>query len=1080
MSHLYDSSSSRHTAKISSPRTASSDRNYTNSPSHSSYHSSAAMHAYPNHPSPSRHKTEPSDTSPIKADDASEQHSSSSTSAAAAAASSSSKAKTTKEETREDKKATAKRPREQYSCVECFRRKQKCDRRFPCNNCIKRRLPERCVPPPSARNHPDSPTPSDGGGSVTHRNSLSRTASELQLASTNTTGGGGTYPPVAKRQRLTTTDDADASWDDRKIDDLARTTSRIARLERILALNDASYLEQRLALAEKAVRLRLGEEGNGSRGNDFGAPADHQLLSRRSSYVAEENETDRHPDGHLDDNDGFLGTSALEAVPLQLKNGLPPSHSKAGSGDVAPQALLSYIHPNPTRRGFPIPSADVQAIRATLPSRDQCERYFDAYFAHYNWARLPLHEATLRDRFRQFVAGVPSPSDVRMDAETLPFVALVLAIMTLGSVPPIVQPLSSATSHAFFWATKKALVLCETLGLASLDSCWAHGVLVRYLDVIRVTRASWHEIGSWIRDALDLGLHRDGSSFGLPKEQVAARRILWSHVIHNDREWSIILGRPLTITFFTTEMPTREDMEPLGFACQTYLLARNRFTACLESITHCFEERSAGRGPSGRTSRAYYRVLEVEDMIAEFVDSLPPYLAPSWSSSGKSKTDTSLDQDHPLLPFYRYLILGEVCFYRSLLHRPYLLRPASNGKHPFPESRRVCVETALNDLRLRKEYARVLGKEQLAQSFGGAYALFNSAIVVGMSLLIGFSLGERIDTADLNERIGYLQNFITQLRRNFDAGNVDASAEREQMVIEVLVSRLEPFLPRDLAKKSRGELAAAKGSMRATMMQDPLRRSQAAAAASAARVEQEKQAADSLRLLSTSLPGTPTMSNNNTSGGGAVGSHPLANSASSTSSALPNLPPSHHLATGSPTSMGGIGPFDNASGSFASMAAMGGGGAAPSGASGSTANPIDPYGWLLTPTALESPDTKASSAANSAAHTPIVSGSGSGSKIGATPPSTATNPAGMHPGAGGSTAQPMRHHNIGPSHGMGGSQGHNHFLGASPGQFGAGFAVPGNTAEGQAMFDWEGILQTIGSGWTGDGTLETGMESLFG
>lgn len=857
-----------------------------------------------------------------------------------------------------------------------------------------------------------------------------------------------TSTPAAKRQRFD-----DDGWDERKIDDLARTTSRIARLERILALNDSTYLEQRLALAEKAVRMRLGEEGGSRNSNDYGQS---DQISRRSSYIPDENETDRHADGHLDDNDGFLGTSALEAVPDQLKNSLP-SNGKHGSGDVAPQALLSYIHPNPTRRGFPIPSADVQAIRATLPSRDQCERYFDAFFAHYNWARLPLHEATLRDRFRQFVAGVPSPSDVRMDAETLPFVALVLAILTLGSVPPIVQPLSSATSHAFFWATKKALVLCETLGLASLDSCWAHGVLVRYLDVIRVTRASWHEIGSWIRDALDLGLHRDGSSFGLPKEQVAARRILWSHVIHNDREWSIILGRPLTITFYTTEMPTREDLEPLGFACQTYLLARNRFTSCLESITHCFEERSQSRGQTGRTSRAYYRVLEVEDMIAEFVDSLPPYLASNWSSSGKAKTDTSLDQDHPLLPFYRYLILGEVCFYRSLLHRPYLLRPATNGKHPFPESRRVCVETALNDLRLRKEYARILTKEQLAQSFGGAYALFNSAIVVGMSLLIGFSLGERIDTADLNERIGYLQNFITQLRRNFDAGNVDASAEREQMVIEVLVSRLEPFLPRELAKRSRGELAAAKGSMRATMMQDPARRGQAASQM----VEQEKQAADSLRLLSTSLPGTPTMSNN---------SGPTANHHMSGGS-MQNMPPSNHLSS-SPSLGGGVGQFEHSAGAFGAMAMSGGGVAMGATATGmganAPANPIDPYGWLLTPTALESPDTKSSSNGPSTAHTPNMSG---GSKIGGTPS------AGVNTGAAGGPPTPMRQ--AGHAPGMSGSN-PSAFMAASPGQI-AGMTVgAGNGAEGQAMFDWEGILQTIGSGWTGDGTLETGMESLFG
>ncbi|KAJ1027067.1 hypothetical protein NDA18_003084 [Ustilago nuda] len=948
---------------------------------------------------PSQPKYEPSDSTPTKPDSLDPATSS-----------------TSKSKPQEDRK-TAKRPREQYSCVECFRRKQKCDRRFPCNNCIKRRLPERCVPPPSVRGGPESPTPSDSG-MVSHRPSVTRTTSEVQL----TAGAGG-----FKRQR---TDDVD-SCDERKIDHLARTTSRIARLERILALNDASYLEQRLALAEKAVKLRLGEE---ARGSTRDADATGDAYPRRSSYVPEENEGVGHADGHLDDNDGFLGTSALEAVPLQLKNGL----AKAGAaGDVAPQALLSYIHPNPTIRGFPIPSADVQAIRATLPSRDQCERYFDAYFAHYNWARLPLHEATLRDRFRQFVAGVPSPSDVRMDAETLPFVALVLALMTLGSVPPIVQPLSSATSHAFFWATKKALVLCETLGLASLDSCWAHGVLVRYLDVIRVTRASWHEIGSWIRDALDLGLHRDGSSFGLPKEQVAARRILWSHVIHNDREWSIILGRPLTITFYTTEMPTREDLEPLGFACQTYLLARNRFTACLESITHCFEERSQSRGPSGRTSRAYYRVLEVEDMIAEFVDSLPPYLAPNWSSSGKNKTDTSLDQDHPLLPFYRYLILGEVCFYRSLLHRPYLLRPASNGKHPFPESRRVCVEMALNDLRLRKEYARILSKEQLAQSFGGAYALFNSAIVVGMSLLIGFSLGERIDTVDLNERIGYLQNFITQLRRNFDAGNVDASAEREQMVIEVLVSRLEPFLPRDLAKRSKGELAAAKGSMRATIMADP-------AVRKAARVEQEKQAVDSLRMLSSSLPGTPVMSGNSAmiQGMGA--------------------------GLASPSNMAGAGGFD-AQTLPPMMAAAGGAGG---GVAGGSTNPIDPYGWLLTPTALESPEAaKSNSTSTSTAHTPVNIPPDSNTNINTNTGKMGATPTPHNPPA--APAAPLPHAQS--------LSGRGQFMaGASPSQIAGGMAgVSGTAGEGH-MFDWEGILQTIGSGWTGDGTLETGMESLFG
>ena len=179
------------------------------------------------------------------------------------------------------------------------------------------------------------------------------------------------------------------------------------------------------------------------------------------------------------------------------------------------------------------------------------------------------------------------------------------------------------------------------------------------------------------------------------------------------------------------------------------------------------------------------------------------------------------------------------------------------------------------------------------------------------------------------------------------------------------------------------------------------------------------------------------------------------------------LPPSHHLGggAGSPGAMGGgMGQFDHGG----ALAAVGIGGSAAPGAGAST-NPIDPYGWLLTPTAMESPETtKGSSAGTSTAHTPVMSGSG---KLGATPTATTihTTPS--------SAATPLRH-GQGHGHSLSSSNPHN-FMAASPGQL-AGLAAPGNGVEGQAMFDWEGILQTIGSGWTGDGQLETGMESLFG
>lgn len=111
MSYLYESSPGKQSSKkIASPSMSSADRSYVESPSRPSYHTSATMNALPPYSSPSRAKDEPSDPSPIKAD-ASDPPSSSSRA-------STSKSKNAKDESKEDRKS-AKRPREQYSCVEC-------------------------------------------------------------------------------------------------------------------------------------------------------------------------------------------------------------------------------------------------------------------------------------------------------------------------------------------------------------------------------------------------------------------------------------------------------------------------------------------------------------------------------------------------------------------------------------------------------------------------------------------------------------------------------------------------------------------------------------------------------------------------------------------------------------------------------------------------------------------------------------------------------------------------------------------------------------------------------------------------
>lgn len=84
-------------------------------------------------------------------------------------------------------------------------------------------------------------------------------------------------------------------------------------------------------------------------------------------------------------------------------------------------------------------------------------------------------------------------------------------------------------------------------------------------------------------------------------------------------------------------------------------------------------------------------------------------------------------------------------------------------------------------------------------------------------------------------------------------------------------------------------------------------------------------------------------------------------------------------------------------------------------------NPIDPYGWLLTPS-------------NGIAHDDNSSA-----------------------GTGSSTPIDASHRMV--------TTPHVHSTGGM---------------DQQQQFDWEGILQTIGSGWVGESTLEPNLENLFG
>jgi hypothetical protein len=114
---------------------------------------------------------------------------------------------------------------------------------------------------------------------------------------------------------------------------LAETTARLARLERLLTLQDHTYAEKRLRLAEEAA-LRMLESGSGAAaGEDEGGVADQQGVSTRLG-TANGNEHTRA---------GQNGSTALR-IDTQLT---------AGSSQALPVAAASGEHEEELADGHP-------------------------------------------------------------------------------------------------------------------------------------------------------------------------------------------------------------------------------------------------------------------------------------------------------------------------------------------------------------------------------------------------------------------------------------------------------------------------------------------------------------------------------------------------------------------------------------------------------------------------------------------------------------------------------------------------------------------------------------------------------
>ncbi|EKM59964.1 uncharacterized protein PHACADRAFT_250787 [Phanerochaete carnosa HHB-10118-sp] len=457
------------------------------------------------------------------------------------------------------------RTRVSYSCGECHRRKQKCDRQVPCSHCIARKVPELCQPY----------TPGKSDQDLAAR--LSRVEQVIQAA----------LPQHWNASQ--------SGYDANSVDAQTADDDRNSQAD-----------EEDMAAGIYDSGSWFGTAASGS----VAAPA---MLERLQHMVESPhtNEPENHgkslsidqlpPDIFQEDTKTLLAS----AIPTPAEN-LKALVQECG---VAPHKISELLH--------------------ELPPRSLAEKLVDLYFSASNWTRYPVSEKNFRAGCNSLYneGAAINPNEFRF--LPLLFVILAISVRLAPEQLAGDARTRRLTSSRYYWCSRRSLLIAAAIHTDCLELVLTRLLSARFLLFDRKMTECWSQLGAAVRTAQALGLHRDCGGLRLNPYQVEHRRRVWSYLYHADRSYALVLGRPMAIQdeYTSTLPPANVDDEnnvitrgpfPLNQPTQmTYIVLRHTLSGIMGRMVHHFQRVN---GP-----RHYAEVLQLDDELVKFITSLPPH-----------------------------------------------------------------------------------------------------------------------------------------------------------------------------------------------------------------------------------------------------------------------------------------------------------------------------------------------------------------------------------------------------------------------------------------------------------------------
>ncbi len=181
-------------------------------------------------------------------------------------------------------------------------------------------------------------------------------------------------------------------------------------------------------------------------------------------------------------------------------------------------------------------------LMAGLPPRAETDALLHIYFRDINWTRLPIHEADFRQSYDDLMEFRWGDAEERLGddgARHLPFLSLLYAVLANArqANPEQREDFESAQAGAarLYHLCRKATLVASVIRVDHIDLVLTHLITARYLTVRRQSAEAWSQLGTTIRAAQAIGLHRDGSKLGMDAVTTERRRRIWALVFWMDK-----------------------------------------------------------------------------------------------------------------------------------------------------------------------------------------------------------------------------------------------------------------------------------------------------------------------------------------------------------------------------------------------------------------------------------------------------------------------------------------------------------------------------------------------------------------